>query len=90
MQKVDLDDRVGHMFVVDISFDYEKATPGQHTYNEIYPSIIENQKLFDISERSVYQLNEQYNETDEGKPRSYVLLKKRTQHSLQKCFNRFI
>ena len=64
------------MFVVDISFNCEKATPRQRTYNEIYPSIIEKQKIIDISERSVYQLIEQYNETDEGKPRSYRTTKK--------------
>ena len=64
------------MFVVDISLDYEKATLRQRTYNEIYPSIIEKQKIIDISERSVYQLIEQYNETDEGKPRSYRATKK--------------
>ena len=42
------------MFVVDISFNCEKATPRQRTYNEIYPSIIEKRKIIDISERSVY------------------------------------
>ena len=41
LQKVDLDDPVGHLFVVDISFNYEKASPRQRTYNEIYQSIIE-------------------------------------------------
>ena len=55
---VDLDDAVGDLFVVDISFDYEKATPRQRVYNEIYPSIIEKQKIIDVAERSrsVYQL----------------------------------
>ena len=76
LQKVDLDDPVGHLFVVDISFDYEKATPRLRTYNKIYPSIIVKQKIIDICERSVYQLIEQYNETDKGKPRSYCATKK--------------
>ena len=58
LDKVDLDDPVGHLFVVDISFDYEKATPKERTYNEIYPSIIEKQKIIDVAERFVYQLIE--------------------------------
>ena len=28
---VDLDDEIGHLFVVDIEFDYENATPKQIT-----------------------------------------------------------
>ena len=76
MQKVDLDDPVRHLFIVDISFDYEKTTTRQRTYNEIYPSNIEKQKIIDISEWSVYQLIEQYIETDEEKPMSYLATKK--------------
>ena len=76
LQKVDLDDPVRHLFIVDISFDYEKTTTRQRTFNEIYPSNIEKQKIIDISEWSVYQLIEQYNETDEEKPKSYRATKK--------------
>ena len=76
LQKVDLDDPVRHLFIVDISFDYEKTTTRQRTYNEIYPSNIEKQEIIDISKWSVYQLIEQYNETDEEKPRSYRATKK--------------
>ena len=39
--------------------------------NEIYPPIIEKQKILDANERSVYQLIELYSETDKGVPRSY-------------------
>ena len=60
LEKVDLDDPVGHLFVVDISFNYEKVMPRQRIYNEMYPSIIEKQKIIDVAERSVYQLIEQY------------------------------
>ena len=64
--------------MVDIIFDYEKATPRQRVYNEIYPSIIEKQKIIDVAERSrsVYQLIEQYTESADGKPRSYRSTKK--------------
>ena len=46
LERVDLDDPVGHLFVVNISFDYEKATPRQRVYNEIYPSIIKKTKNY--------------------------------------------
>ena len=41
LEKVDLDNPVGHLLVADKSFDYEKTMPRQRIYNEIYPSIIE-------------------------------------------------
>ena len=53
----------------------KKATPRQRVYDELYPSIIEKQKLIDVAERSVYQLMEQYTESDDGKPRSYCSTK---------------
>ena len=71
LEKVDLDDPVGHLFVVDTKFDYEKATPRQRIYNEIYPSIIEKQKIIDVAERSTFQLIEQYSETSDGNPKCY-------------------
>ena len=69
LERVNLEDPVGHLFVVDVSFDYEKASPRQRLYNEIYQSIIEKQKIIDVAERSVYQLIEQYNEAGEILPR---------------------
>ena len=76
LKHVSLDDLVGHLFVVDISFDYEKATPRQRLYNEIYLSVIEKQIITDVAERSVYQLIEQYNEAYDGAPRSYCATRK--------------
>ena len=69
----------------------EKATPKQRVYNEIYPSIIEKQKIIDVHERSTYQLLEQHTENDSGEPKTYrttqkahtTLLKKRYQVYLQ-------
>ena len=86
LEKVDLDDPVGHLFVVDISFDYEKATPRQRIYNEIHPSIIEKQKIIDVAERFVYQLIEQYSETSDGNPKSYRTTKKAHATLFQKRF----
>ena len=76
LERVNLDDPVGHLFAVDISFDYTKAIPRQRLYNEIYPSIIEKQKIINVAERSVYQLIAQYNEAGDGEPRSYRASKK--------------
>ena len=76
LESVDLDDPIGHLCIVDIKFDDKKATPRQITYNEIYPPIIEKQKIIDVSERSTYQLLEQYTETGNGCPKSYRATKK--------------
>ena len=86
LEKVDLDGPVGHLFVVDISFDYEKAMPRQRIYNEIYPSIIEKLKIIDVAKRSVYQLIEQYSKTNNGVLRSYRATKKVHAALFQKRF----
>ena len=41
LEKVDFEDEIGHLFVVDIMFDFKNATKRQLVYNEIYPPIIE-------------------------------------------------
>ena len=56
LEKVDFDDAIGHLYIVDNEFDNKNATKRDLTYNEIYPPIIEKQKLFDPCERSVFQL----------------------------------
>ena len=76
LESVDLDDPIGHLYIVDIEFDHTKATPRQITYNEIYPPIIEKQKIIDVSERSTYQLLEQYTETGNDYPKNYRATKK--------------
>ena len=86
LEKVDLDDPVGYLFVVDISFDYNKVTPRQRIYNEIYPSIIEKQNNIDVAERSVYQVIEQYRETSDENPKSYCVTKKAHATLFQKRF----
>ena len=50
LEKVSLDDPVGHLFVIDIEFDQKKATKRQFLYNEILPPIIEKQKALDANE----------------------------------------
>ena len=58
IEKVSLDDPIGHLFVVDIEFDEKNATEKQYMYNEIFPPIIEKQKILDANERSLFQLLE--------------------------------
>ena len=76
LEKVSLDDQIGHLYVVDIEFDHKKATENQIAYNEIYPPTIEKQKIKDPCERSVYQLLEQYSATEKGNLQTYTATKK--------------
>ena len=50
LEKVSLNDQIGHFCVVKIEFDHTKATKRQIVYNEIYPPIIEKQKIVDPCE----------------------------------------
>ena len=58
IESVDLTDKIGHLFVVDIFFDAENANKKQLLYNEIFPPVIEKQKILEVYERSAYQLLE--------------------------------
>ena len=78
MQNLSLDNNIGYLYLVDIEFDHTKATENQIVYNEIYPAIIEKQKIIDPCERSVYQLLEQYSATEKGNPRTYRATEKAT------------
>ena len=71
METVSSEDPTGHLFVVDIEFDYENASPRQFMYNEIFPPIIEKEKIMEANERSLFQLLELFSKKDDGKPRSY-------------------
>ena len=44
LETVSLDDKIGHLYIVDIEFDVKNATKKQFAYNEIYPPIIEKEK----------------------------------------------
>ena len=47
LEKVSLNDQIGHLCVVEIEFDHATATKRQIVYNEIYPPIIDKQKIVD-------------------------------------------
>ena len=56
LETVDLDDPIGHLFVVDIEFDEGNAMKQQVLYNEIIQLIIEKQKILEVKKCSVYRL----------------------------------
>ena len=43
LQSVSFEDKIGHLFIVDIQFDVKKATKRQFAYNESYAPTIEKQ-----------------------------------------------
>ena len=86
LEKVDFEDEIGHLFVVDIMFDLKNATKRQLVYNGIYPPIIEKKKIIDPCERSVFQLLEQYKEGDNGNPLAYRATSKAHATMLKKKF----
>ena len=71
LETVTLEDKIGHLFIVDIEFDLENADERRYLYNEIFPPIIEKQKKIDVNERSLFQLLELLAKTEEGKAKSY-------------------
>ena len=71
LEIVDLDDPIGHLFVVDFFMTINMQLKNKKIYNEIHPPIIEKQKMLDANEHLVYQLVELHSETDKGVPRTY-------------------
>ena len=65
--------KTGHLFLVDIEFDHEKASPRKIMYNKIFPPVVEKKKILEANERSVFQLFELYSETEKQNPKSYKL-----------------
>ena len=70
LESVSLNDKIGHLYIVDIFFDHKNATKQQIVYNEIYPPIVEKQNTIDPCEKSIYQLLDNYRESTRG-PLSY-------------------
>ena len=71
LESVSFEDTIGHLYIVDIEFDFENATEREFAYNEIYPPIIEKQRIIDPCERSVFQLLEQFVRGEKNAPRAY-------------------
>ena len=56
IESVDLMDKIGHLFVFDIFLDTKNSNEKQLVYHEIFPPVIEKQKILEVYERSAYQL----------------------------------
>ena len=69
LKTADLDDKIGHLFVVDIEF-YKKSEREQ-MYYKILPPIIEKQKILEANEQSVYQLLDLFCKASDNKPKLY-------------------
>ena len=84
-ENVSLDDKKGHIFIVDIEFDYQHATDHQIMYNKIIPPFIEKHTKIEANKRSVYQLLELYSEDKNGNPNKYIKFR---QKPTQICFQK--
>ena len=76
LETVSLDDEIGHLFIVDIKFNYENVTEREILYNEIFPPIIEKKTKIAVNDRSLFQLLELFSKTEKGKPKSYRVTEK--------------
>ena len=76
LESVSFEDTIGHLYIVDIEFDFKNATEREFAYNEIYPPIIEKQKIIDPCEASVFQLLEQFVRGEKNTPKAYRLTAK--------------
>ena len=85
-EKISLDDKKGHIFIVDIEFDHLHATDCQIMYNEIIPPFIEKDTKIEASKRSVYQLLELYSEDKKGNPNKYKISAKAHSNLFSKQF----
>ena len=54
--KKPVDNKMGHLFVVNIKFDKNKAREREFLFNEIYLPIFEKNKVLDPSERKFFNL----------------------------------
>ena len=71
LENVDLQDKIGHLFIVDIESDVENATEREFMYNKILPPIIEKEKILEANEMLVYHLLELFSKTAQNQPKSY-------------------
>ena len=88
LESVSFEDTIGHLYIVDIEFDFKNATKREYAYNEIYLLIIEKQRIIDPCERSVVQLLEQFVMVENNAPKGYRSTAKAHANLLKKTFCR--
>ena len=84
LEAVDLNDKIGHLIIVDIKFNVGKANATTLTYNEIYTMIFQKQKIIDPTERSVLQLSAPLRTDSENQPLSFKSSKKKLRDHARK------
>ena len=85
LESVSFEDKIRHLYLVDIEFDFKNATEGEYAYSEFYPPIIEKQKALDPCERFVFQLLEQFVRSEKG-PKCYRATAKAHANLFKKSF----
>ena len=80
-----IEDKIGHLFVVDIKFDEKRATEKHLLFNEIHTPIFEKKKLLPPIERSVIQLLDAMRLNDKGLLNSYKTTAK-THSTMEETF----
>ena len=86
LESVSFEDTIGHLFIVDIEFDFKNTTKREFAYNEIYPPIIEKHRIIDACERSVFQLLEQFVMGEKNVPKAYRSTAKAHANLFKKTF----
>ena len=76
VQCISDEDKVGHLFLVNIEFDWRNASEKQLFFNENYTSIFEKKKVLPACERSVFQLLDAMRLNDKGLINSYKTITK--------------
>ena len=69
LKTANLDNKIGHLFAVDIEFDEKRATEQEYRYNEVLPAALEKQEILGENERSVYQLLDLFCKASDNKPK---------------------
>ena len=86
LESVSFEDTIGHLYIVDIEFDFKNATEREFAYNEIYPPIIEKHRIIDPCERSTFQLIEQFIMRENNVPKAYISTAKAHANLFRKNF----
>ena len=87
LESVSFEDTIGHLYIVDIEFDFKNATEREFAYNEIYPPIIEKHRIIDPCERSTFKLIEQFIMRENNLPKAYISTAKAHANLFKKDFS---
>ena len=84
LEAVYLNGKIEHLIIVDIEFNVGKTNATTVTYNEIYTTIFQKQKIIDPTERSVFQLSAALRTDSENQSLSFKSSKKKLRDHARK------